>query len=215
MTGGADGDLSWVREESPVWDADKARVIGGAPEGAFVLTFSDGEGLPGDWWSARTADGEVVGYGRLDTTWGGDAEILLAVAPDRQESGIGTFILGKLDEEAASRGLNYIHNRIRDHEQRDAVHVRYHLVDAATSPGRDVRRFPGPGRPGSRARGSGRLRGRGGTPVLGDPQIRSAADAWSCSHSCCAGRCHCACRSWKTEAALGPGQSWSRSARFM
>ena len=122
MTADAGGGLSWVREESPVWDADKARVIGGAPEGAFVLTFTDGEGLPGDWWSARTADGEAVGYGRLDTTWGGDAEILLAVAPDRQESGVGTFILGKLDEEAASRGLNYIHNRIREHAQRDLVH---------------------------------------------------------------------------------------------
>jgi GNAT superfamily N-acetyltransferase len=117
MPADAGGDLSWVREDSPVWDADKARVIGGAPEGAFVLTFADG-----DWWSARTADGEVVGYGRLDTTWGGDAEILLAVAPSRQESGVGTFILGKLDEEAASRGLNYIHNRIRDHAQRDLVH---------------------------------------------------------------------------------------------
>ena len=87
-----------------------------------MLTFTDGESLPGDWWSARGADGEVVGYGRLDITWGGDAEILLAVAPDRQESGVGTFILGKLDEEAASRGINYIHNRIRDHEQRDLVH---------------------------------------------------------------------------------------------
>jgi GNAT superfamily N-acetyltransferase len=122
MTADTGGGLRWVREVSPVWDADKARVIGGAPEGAFVLTFADGEGLPGDWWTARTAAGEVVGYGRLDTTWGGDAEILLAVAPDHQETGVGTFILGKLDDEAASRGINYIHNRIRDHAQRDLVH---------------------------------------------------------------------------------------------
>ncbi len=199
MTADAGGDLSWVREEAPVWDADKARVIGGAPEGAFVLTFTDGESLPGDWWSARGADGEVVGYGRLDTTWGGDAEILLAVAPDRQESGVGTFILGKLDEEAASRGLNYIHNRIRDHAQRDLVHdwlvvrgfrgpvdgdlrkrvgTTYATVlDATTANEGDVRRRPGPGRPGSRARGSGRLRQRRGAPVLGDPQILSAAAA--------------------------------------
>ena len=111
-----------VREEPPDWDADKSSVIGGAPEGAFVLGFEDGEALPGDWWAARDADGEVVGYGRLDTTWGGDAEILLAVAPDRQESGVGTFVLDRLDDEAASRGINYVHNRIRDHEQRDLVH---------------------------------------------------------------------------------------------
>jgi len=115
-------ELTWVREESPVWDADKVRVIGGAPEGAFVLDFEDGEERPGDWWVARNADADVLGYGRLDTTWGGDAEILLAVAPDCQGVGVGTFILDRLDEEAAARDLNYVHNRIRDHEQRDLVH---------------------------------------------------------------------------------------------
>lgn len=80
-------ELSWVREEAPVWDADKKRVIGGAPEGAFVIPFADGEELPGEWWSARD-DEAVVGYGRLDTTWGGDAEILLAVDTEapRQQS---------------------------------------------------------------------------------------------------------------------------------
>jgi hypothetical protein len=34
--------LVWVREESPVWTADKQRIIGGAPEGAFVLPFTEG-----------------------------------------------------------------------------------------------------------------------------------------------------------------------------
>ena len=117
-----DETLTWVREEAPSWDADKVRVIGGAPEGAFVLPFEEGDQLPGDWWSVRDAEGYVVGYGRLDTTWGGDAEILLAVTPERQESGVGTFILGRLEQEAASRGINYVHNRIREHEQRDLVH---------------------------------------------------------------------------------------------
>ena len=122
MADSPDGDLSWVRDDPPVWDADKARVIGAAPTGAFVLTAQAGDQLPGEWWSARDSEGTVVGYGRLDTTWGGDAEILLAVAPDRQEQGIGTFILQKLDDEAGARGINYIHNRIRDHAQRDFVH---------------------------------------------------------------------------------------------
>jgi GNAT superfamily N-acetyltransferase len=122
MSADRHGQLAWVHEEAPTWDVDKKRVVGGAPEGAFLLTFSDGEALPGDWWSARDENGNAVGYGRLDTTWGGDAEILLAVAPDRQERGIGTFILNRLDEEAAARGINYIHNRIRDHAQRDVVH---------------------------------------------------------------------------------------------
>jgi GNAT superfamily N-acetyltransferase len=116
--------LTWVREESPVWDADKQRVIGGAPEGAFELPFSDGDAVPGEWWSARDdgADGAVVGYGRLDISWGGDAEILLAVAPDRQQQGIGGFVLGKLEDEAAARGINYVYNTIREHSTRDLVH---------------------------------------------------------------------------------------------
>jgi len=113
--------LSWDRESAPVWDADKQRIIGGAPEGAFVLPFREGDPLPGDWWAVRAGD-EVVGYGRLDTTWGGDAEILLAVAPDRQQQGIGSHLLRRLEQEAAARGINYVHNRIREHDQRDVVH---------------------------------------------------------------------------------------------
>jgi len=115
-------ELSWVREEAPVWDGDKKRVIGGAPDGAFVIPFADGQELPGDWWSARDAEGGAVGYGRLDTTWGGDAEILLAVDPGRQQQGIGSFVLARLEDEAAARGINYIHNRIREHAERDLVH---------------------------------------------------------------------------------------------
>jgi len=52
----------WVREESPAWDADKHRIIGGAPEGAFVLPFAEGDPLLGEWWSVRArAEGEEQG----------------------------------------------------------------------------------------------------------------------------------------------------------
>jgi GNAT superfamily N-acetyltransferase len=116
--------LVWVRETDPVWDADKRRVIGGAPAGAFVIPFRDGDALPGEWWAARDGgpDGEVVGYGRLDIGWGGDAQILLAVDPTRQEEGIGSFVLARLEDEAAARGINYVYNTIREHEARDLVH---------------------------------------------------------------------------------------------
>lgn len=117
-------ELSWVREMDPVWDADKRRVVGGAPEGAFVIPFRDGDSLPGEWWSVRedSPDGKVLAYGRLDIGWGGDAQILLAVDPSRQEEGIGSFLLARLEDEAAARGINYIYNTIREHEQRDLVH---------------------------------------------------------------------------------------------
>ncbi len=117
-------ELCWVREIDPVWDADKRRVIGGAPDGAFVIPFEDGQALPGEWWSVRegSTGGSVLAYGRLDIGWGGDAQVLLAVDPSRQAEGIGSFLLARLEDEAAARGINYVYNSIREHEQRDLVH---------------------------------------------------------------------------------------------
>ena len=116
-------DLSWVHEASPTWDADKRRVIGAAPEGVFDLSYADGDALPGDWWAVKMPGGTVVGYGWLDATWGGDAEILLAVDPSAQQQGVGTFVIGRLEREAGARGLNYVYNTVRDtHPQRDDLH---------------------------------------------------------------------------------------------
>ena len=116
-------DLTWTREESPTWDADKQRVIGSAPAGVFALDHADGSALPGDWWSARDADGRVLGYGWLDATWGGDAEVLLAVESAAQGSGVGSFVIDRLEHEAASRGLNYVYNTVREsHPQREELH---------------------------------------------------------------------------------------------
>jgi GNAT superfamily N-acetyltransferase len=117
------GDLTWSHEASPTWDADKQRVIGSAPAGALDLAYADGAALPGDWWAARTSDGVAVGYGWLDATWGGDAEILLAVDASAQRQGVGSYVISHLEDEAAKRGLNYVYNTVRDsHPQRDDLH---------------------------------------------------------------------------------------------
>ncbi len=116
--------LTWVREERPRWDDDKQRVIGGAPPGALDLDPpASGSSLPGDWWAVTDPGGDVVGYGWLDSTWGGDAEIVLAVAPDAQGRGVGSFVLDHLEAEAAQRGMNYVYNTVRTtHPDRDRVH---------------------------------------------------------------------------------------------
>jgi GNAT superfamily N-acetyltransferase len=115
--------LTWERDDPPVWDDDKQRVIGSAPAGTFVIPFRDGDALPGEWFLVRDGEGgPVVGYGRLDIGWGGDAEILLAVDPQRQEQGIGSFVLARLEDEAASRGINYVYNTIGQHDGRELVH---------------------------------------------------------------------------------------------
>lgn len=101
--------LTWQHESPALWDADKRRIIGGAPAGVLSLgPFGDGEVVPGDWWRAEE-DGRVVGYGWMDQSWG-DAEILLAVDPDGQHRGVGTFILDRLEDEAAKQGVNYLYN---------------------------------------------------------------------------------------------------------
>ena len=102
--------LTWVREHSAVWDVDKQRIVGGAPGIFSISSAAPGSVLPGDWWRVED-DGRVVGYGWMDYSWG-DAEVLLAVAADGRARGVGTFILDRLDQEAADRGLNYLYNVI-------------------------------------------------------------------------------------------------------
>lgn len=114
--------LQWEHEVRPVWDEAKARIAASAPKGALDLPFADGAELPGDWFLARDGD-QVVGFGALDTTWGGDAQIALAVDAARNGTGVGSWVMDRLEQEARARGINYVHNVVRDeHPQRDEVH---------------------------------------------------------------------------------------------
>jgi len=106
--------LQWIADTPPLWDQDKARLVGGAEEGIFDRRYrnmSVGELAPGSWW--RVVDGEqTVGFGWLDVVWG-DAEILLVSDPERRGQGLGSFILEHLAAEARRRGLNYLYNTVR------------------------------------------------------------------------------------------------------
>jgi ribosomal protein S18 acetylase RimI-like enzyme len=121
VTDTATSRLQWVHEEDPRWDDDRERVFASVPEGVFrTASRTAGERLSSDWWRAER-DGSVVAYGWLDDVWG-DAEILLAVDADARRSGIGSFVLERLEEEAAARGLNYVLNVVREsHPDRAAV----------------------------------------------------------------------------------------------
>jgi GNAT superfamily N-acetyltransferase len=113
--------LTWVREDTPLWDAAKQSIVGGAPDGALEpLALELGDLAPGEWFRAEE-DGTTVGYGWMDCTWG-DAEITLAVDPRRQGKGVGAFIVEHLEKEAAARGVNYLYNAVRPtHPHRAAV----------------------------------------------------------------------------------------------
>lgn len=113
--------LTWTHESPAHWDAGKRRIVGGAPPGVFALgPCEDGQIVPGDWWRVEQA-GRVVGYGWMDSSWG-DAEVLLAVDPEARDSGIGTFILDRLEDEAARQGINYLYNVVPEaHPDKDGL----------------------------------------------------------------------------------------------
>jgi GNAT superfamily N-acetyltransferase len=107
-------DWRWVRENPASWDDAKAEVLAGLDPGLFGLgSPTDGDALGDEWWRVEDGSGEVVGYGRLDDTWG-DAEILVLVAPDHRRTGVGGFVVSRLEAEAGRRGLNYIYNVVPD-----------------------------------------------------------------------------------------------------
>lgn len=115
--------LRWIQDDPPRWDADKARIVGNAAPGIFDRRFKDcpiGELVPGDWWRVED-DGRCVGFGWMDVVWG-EAEILLATAPEARGRGVGSFIVDQLEQEARQRGLNYVYNAIRPtHPEREAL----------------------------------------------------------------------------------------------
>lgn len=101
--------LHWIHENPPHWDEAKATIVASAPAGSLDLPHHDvGDLIPGEWWRVEQ-NGEVLGFGWMDCTWG-EAEILLVVRSARHRQGVGTFILDQLEKEAAKRGLNYLYN---------------------------------------------------------------------------------------------------------
>lgn len=105
--------LRWLHEENPPrWDEAKVAVVGAAPEGALDIGPHEvGETVPGEWWRVED-DGEPVGHGWMDTSWEG-AEMLLAVRPDAQGKGVGSFIVDRLVDEAKKRGVPYLFNTVQ------------------------------------------------------------------------------------------------------
>jgi N-acetylglutamate synthase-like GNAT family acetyltransferase len=113
--------FAWIHESSPTWDDHKNRLVGGAAPGTFRLApQSPGGVAPGEWWRVEE-DGAVVGYGWMDVVWG-EGEVLLVVSPSHRDQGAGTFIVDRLEAEAASRGLAYIYNTVSPtHPDRERV----------------------------------------------------------------------------------------------
>jgi len=115
--------LRWIRENPARWDADKARIVGDAPAGTFATEYRElvpGSVAPGEWWRVED-DGKTVAYGWIDVVWG-DAEIVVAVDPSARERGVGTFVMDRLQLEAARRGLHFLYNVVpKHHPRRDEV----------------------------------------------------------------------------------------------
>ena len=112
---------AWIHENPAHWDDRKSELFTSVPEGIFDIgQHEQGALIPGDWWRVEE-DGTILGYGWMDCTWG-DAEILLVVDANCQRKGVGSFILDRLECEAAEHGLNYVYNVVpATHPDRDAL----------------------------------------------------------------------------------------------
>ncbi|HEY8432163.1 MAG TPA: GNAT family N-acetyltransferase [Sandaracinaceae bacterium] len=131
--------LAWIPESPAIWDEGKRRIVGGAPPGVFDSRYAAlplGALVPGEWWRVED-QGRTVGYGWLDVNWG-DAEILLATDVEARGRGVGSFILSKLEAEAAARGLNYLTNVVRPTHP-DAERVTAWLTARGFTPSVDGR----------------------------------------------------------------------------
>lgn len=131
----------WIHENPAVWTADKARIVGRAPEGIFDARYAkakEGDMVPGDWWRVED-DGRTVAFGWMDVVWG-DAEILLATAPEERNKGIGSYVLELLADEAHKRGVNYLYNVIRPTHP-DPEPVERFLKKRGFEPSEDGRLF--------------------------------------------------------------------------
>lgn len=103
---------TWTREDAPRFDADKQRLFGDVELDSVGLARpADDAPLADEWWRVTDGAGQVVGYGWLDAEWG-DAEITFLVDPARRGAGVGEFVVGRLEHEAAARGRNYVYNTV-------------------------------------------------------------------------------------------------------
>ena len=83
-----------------------------------ILYFSGSKHKVGDVDEGNTttdfdplerAKGITINSAAVTVEWG-DARITFVVAPGQRGHGVGAFILERLEDEAAARGLNYIYN---------------------------------------------------------------------------------------------------------
>jgi len=136
--------LHWIKEDTPRWDAEKQRLFGAAELTAVGLQAPEsGAAIADEWWRVTDDAGSTVGYGWLDTEWG-DAQVTFFVAPSFRQAGIGEYIVGRLEAEAADRGVNYIYNVIPDSHP-DPGWTKRSLAKQGFVPGTgDLRRQVGP-----------------------------------------------------------------------
>jgi GNAT superfamily N-acetyltransferase len=134
--------LHWTKEDTPRWDASKQRMFGAEELAAVGMAGSvpaPGAPIADEWWRVTDDDGAVAGYGWLDSEWG-DAEITFVVDPALRGAGIGAFIVDRLEEEAAERGLNYVYNVVPPTHPDPAWMTRW-LEERGFAPGHgDLRR---------------------------------------------------------------------------
>ncbi|WP_378152640.1 GNAT family N-acetyltransferase [Chungangia koreensis] len=94
--------MKLIKDENPMWDDNKKTIV---EEGPFNLKNPEiGSPLEEEWWKLIDMDQNVLGYGWI-TMENNDFEISVAIHKNHQELGLGTYILGELEQIAKNRGF--------------------------------------------------------------------------------------------------------------
>lgn len=105
--------MCWIKEEKPLWDRNKIKIIG-SNIGCFVISdIQEGDKLEGKWFKLTDKYGQIVGYGWIDII-GGEAEISVAVDKKYKGNGYGTQIINNLYTEIKKLGFDEVIAVVRE-----------------------------------------------------------------------------------------------------
>lgn len=104
------------KDENPVWDQDKQRLIREKEDSFYICECHKGDKLPGIWYKAieKNADSsdEVIGFGWIDVD---DSlpEISIVVDDKNSHNGIGRQLTDELCNECKKNGASKVRIVIR------------------------------------------------------------------------------------------------------
>jgi GNAT superfamily N-acetyltransferase len=99
--------MDFLKENEPIWDLGKERIIRQSPQGTFDLHTVIGGSLGQEWYKLINDGGVTVAFGWLDIR-GDRIEVSLAVDQAYSKLGYGSLIINEMELRAKEMGFNLL-----------------------------------------------------------------------------------------------------------